>query len=196
MRRRELCHGGARILTVWAAVSLMLLGCQHDRLDLARTETVAVPQDEEFVFGRITQLVNGKPKDWGSHPGFTGCKVFVRNVRELENRSYVLREDGSFAWHLAPGDYVIGNIYWGPPVYASANAHFAVPGKQKVVYIGTLQMVVHPRKTGIVERALDPNAMVVDFTVIDDYDSEVEEFKNKFPDVPEKAIKSLLRFIH
>ena len=80
---------------------------------------------------------------------------------------------------------MIGNIHWGPSVYVIANMHFTVPTGRKLVYIGTVQMVAKADwATGHVE-----------FRVLDDYETELKEFREKFPEVQDQdAATNLLRF--
>ena len=182
MTRSGLVLARTRKTAAWAVVSLLVLaGCQHTRIDLARTGTTVVPQDERFVFGRIVQIENGKPVKWGVNQQLTGCTVSVRNLKEIKGRLYDLRGDGLFAWHLVPGEYAIGTIHWGLSYYAAVNAFFTVPASNKLVYMGSLQEEWKAQ-------------MRVYYKVSDDYDRDVEQFRAEFPEIQEEPVKSLIHF--
>jgi hypothetical protein len=127
-------------------------------------------------------MENGKPVKWRANQQLTGCTVSVRNLKEINGRLYDLRGDGLFAWHLAPGEYAIREIHWGPMYSAAVNAFFTVPASNKVVYVGTLGSEANA------------STMRVYFKTSDDYDKDVEQLKAEFPEVQEEPVKSLIHF--
>lgn len=113
------------------------------------------------------------------HPYFLRCYIIL-----AENSSkpiYVpLKDDGSFIWHLPAGSYTIASFEWRTygvlqgRVFACFRAF-----KNKPTYIGTLTL----------------SFMGAHYTifVVDEYESSVKKFRDKFPDMKEEVIRYLMQ---
>src|SRR5512139_3700554 len=89
---------------------LFLSGCATNPIDFSKAK--AVPQEEAVVFGRVNVIYKDEPKVWGklSSPGV--FNILVLPGGSSEACSHMLREDGSFYWHLPLGSYAISGFQW------------------------------------------------------------------------------------
>ena len=99
---------------------------------------------ESIVLGRIQWLENGKERKIGS--GMFQFSISPMLLR-MEDRSKIqasVDENGTFAWALKPGIYVINRINyrdpWSGNYFMVPKVAFRVPEKGKVYYVGTLKV--------------------------------------------------------
>ena len=122
----------------------------------------SIPAGEAIVFGRVNVIINEKPFVWDR---FWRDKFHLYLLPDSSSEAivYTLSDDGSFSWHLPPGNYTItsfkwfrGNNYLIRPVFAS----FSVPEQIESVYVGELVISfiqtgarAYPQKTWKLPRA-------------------------------------------
>jgi hypothetical protein len=169
---------------------LSLTNCATS-IDLLKTKTV--PQNESVVFGRIKVISKGEELNW---PTIT---IHRFNVSILEDGSsegvvYMLAGgDGSFYWHLRPGEYTIAGFDWRrrktnflglsdtEEVRGRIFANFKVAKGDSLVYIGTLTMV------------FEDKGYRYFMGVGDDFDQAFKVFGEKFPNIKGEAVKNLMQ---
>jgi hypothetical protein len=162
---------------------LFLTGCVTNPIDLSKAKTV--PQEEAVVFGRVNIIYKNEPKVWGklSSPGV--FYILVLPSGSSEAFSHMLREDGSFYWHLSPGSYAISGFQWtggsgGGTKSGRIFAEFVVPQKKSVTYIGKLILIF--------DGSYRSNTQVED-----DYEQAIQGFKKKFPEIKDEPVKNLMK---
>jgi hypothetical protein len=128
----------------------MLVGCvTHGTSTIALGPGERTPEGEVLVFGRFCLLDDdGEEADFGSPIHVSAVLAGYRKEHELiiSSRTYgsstrqCLEGDGTFFWHLPPGNYQIswyrsisGMMYTATPIAAE----FHVPEGDRPVYIGT-----------------------------------------------------------
>lgn len=154
---------------------LFLTGCATPpTIDLSKNKVV--PERESVVFGRIIIIYGGKPitnRLFGQYR-----EIFILNIVTSKTIPYYLTGDGSFYWHLTPGEYAIvaftldgktGRIF----------AEFTVSEEKPIMYIGKLTVTFSGSRY----------YMRVD----DDYDLASLAFNEKFPRIRGEMVKSLMR---
>lgn len=92
------------------------------------------------VFGRIVFVIDGKEKDWGTGFFSDGFALAVRSLDRDEVKGYRIKGDGSFAWTLPPGRYVIA-AYRQATTTGRLWVQFQVPQAGHATYIGDLRIV-------------------------------------------------------
>jgi len=161
--RRDFEHPASSPHTLWVASLFLFLlplilhmGCASS-IDLGEMDSKteggidSLLHEESVVFGRINVVSDGRPVNW---PNSTAGKVFrfgagefrvlVHSETGSKVFSYTLTDDGSFAWHLPPGNHAIAGYEWharpGGPNRLSGRiwAEFLVHDKGALIYIGTL----------------------------------------------------------
>jgi hypothetical protein len=169
---------------------LFLTGCATNPIDLSKAKTVL--QEEAVVFGRVNIIHKNEPTVWGklSSPG--GFYIFVLPGGSSEAFSHMLREDGTFYWHLRPGDYTIAELTWErerkgflssgwEKVTGRIFANFKVAEGGSLNYIGTLTIVFEEKGYRYFMR------------VEDDFDQASKVFSSKFPNIKREAVKNLMQ---
>jgi len=172
------------------ALILFLWGCATNPIDLSKVKTL--PKEEAVVFGRVDIIYKNEPTVWGklSSPG--GFYIFVLPGGSSEAFSHMLREDGTFYWHLQPGDYTIAELAWEratsgfwssgwEKVTGRIFANFKVAEGGSLNYIGTLTIVFEDKGYRYFLR------------VGDDFDQATKVFSSKFPDIKGEAVKNLMQ---
>lgn len=170
------------ILSSLLILVLLLTGClATSTIDISKNEVV--PEKESVVFGRVNLILGGEPVIWRklSIPMHSG-QIFVLTIATSKAVIYNLTGDGSFYWHLPPGDYSIAAIEFaagGGNINARIFADFQVPEEKSVIYIGKLTLVFSKLRYYM--------------NVEDDYEQEIEKFKNKFPEIKGEIVKNLMK---
>ncbi len=125
-------------------VLLALAGCMGPTLP--NIETPAPGQ--ATVFGRINVVEDGEPAKWPSG-GFIEVTSGQFRLIVLEEATskplfHDLEKDGTFAWNLAPGRYMIAGFDWTSGVSSlsgTIRSRFSVPkAGVPAIYIGTLDL--------------------------------------------------------
>jgi hypothetical protein len=171
-------------------LTLSLAGCATS-IDLLKTKTV--PQNESIAFGRIKVISKGEEVNWPAIP-IHRFNVSILKEASSEGVIYMLAGgDGSFYWHLRPGDYTIADFDWrrrttdflGLPATEQIRgrifANFKVPQGGSLVYIGTLTMVFADKGYRYF------------MGVGDDFDQAFKVFNDKFPNLKREAAKNLMQ---
>jgi hypothetical protein len=169
---------------------LFLSGCATNPIDLSKAKTV--PQEEAVVFGRVNIIHKNEPKVWGklSSPGVSYILVLPGGSQEAF--SHMLREDGTFYWHLRPGDYTIAELTWErerggfwssgrEKVTGRIFTNFKVAEGGSLNYIGTLTIVFEDKGYRYFMR------------VEDEFDQASKVFSSKFPNIKGEAVKNLMQ---
>lgn len=100
------------------------------------------------AFGRLLLEVDGKEKHFGGLSGVSG-RLYVRSVRTERMQPMDVARDGSFAWDLEAGEYVVAAFtLMGPPRTVRTWASFTVPPPGQAVYVGTLHVMFMGGRVG------------------------------------------------
>ncbi|MCH9639996.1 MAG: hypothetical protein K0U40_10965, partial [Betaproteobacteria bacterium] len=144
---------GIKFLAV-TTILWLLTGCaQHQRslslispIDLETEKSI--PVGEVIIFGRVNVVINEKSFVWDD-PLWDKFYLYLISDSDSEPIVYPLLQDGTFSWHLPPGNYTITSFRWSRarnnlirPVFAS----FSVSGQLEPVYIG--ELVINFIQTG------------------------------------------------
>ena len=169
---------------------LSLTGCATS-IDLLKTKTV--PQNESIVFGRIKVISKGEEINWPTYP-IHRFNVSILKEGSSEGVIYMLADgDGSFYWHLQPGDHTIAGFDWrrrttdilGLPrteeVRGRIFANFKAAEVGSLVYIGTLTMV------------FEDKGYRYFMSIEDESDHASKVFNSKFPNLKREALKNLMQ---
>jgi len=171
---------------------LFLAGCAPS-IDLLKTKTV--PENESIVFGRIKVISKGKEVNWTTFPVQT-FNVSILKDGSSEGVMYLLKIDGTFYWHLRPGDYSIAEFEWRRRssgflssgieslrgrIFANFKANFKVAEAGSLVYIGALTMLFEEKGPRYFMR------------VEDEFDQVPNIFSKKFPNIKGEAVKHLMQ---
>jgi hypothetical protein len=188
MKGETIMNWARRYLSI--ILILSLTGCATNPIDLSKAK--AVPMEEAVVFGRVNIIHKNEPKVWGklSSPG--GFYISVLPGGSSEAFSHTLREDGSFYWHLRPGDYTIAGLTWErerkgflssgwEKVTGRIFANFKVAEGGSLNYIGTLTIVFEDKGYRYFMR------------VEEDFDQASKVFSSKFPNIKGEAVKNLMQ---
>lgn len=149
-------------------------------------------KDSTMVFGKIEWIENGEKKVF-KEEGLMGTWI-KPNLMNMEDESKIecdISEGGEFVWSLPPGKYLMHKIHyrdsWSGSYFIVPKIAFNVPEKGKVYYIGTL------KGDSITKRDLIGGlSSVTKFTVQDNYNQDVRNFKKKFSTSSKKIKKSLM----
>jgi hypothetical protein len=159
----------------------LLVGCSTTResASVRLAPGLTPPAGESVVFGRFDVRVGGRQETW--KPGVLSHGLVVDVVHHTTKRifSYQLEGDGTFYWHLPPGEYTIGKATWDQFSYAFIQVSFRVPPGQNAVYIGTLR--------------LDYEGFLVRCGVSDERQEAVPVFQTMFPGFPSLPSVSLMK---
>jgi len=163
------------------ALILFLSGCATNPIDFSKAKTV--PQEEAVVFGRVNVIYKDEPKVWGklSSPGV--FNILVLPGGSSEAFSHMLREDGSFYWHLPLGSYTISGFQWtgrGGTRSGRIFAEFTIPERKSITYIGKLTLIFDRNYSSVMQ-------------IEDDFDQAIQEFKKKFPEIRDEPVKNLMK---
>ena len=163
------------------ALILFLTGCATNPIDFSKAKTV--PQEEAVVFGRVNVIYKDEPKVWGklSSPGV--FNILVLPGGSSEAFLHMLREDGSFYWHLPLGSYTISGFQWtgrGGTRSGRIFAEFTIPERKSITYIGKLTLIFDRNYSSVMQ-------------IEDDFDQAIQEFKKKFPETKEEPVKNLMK---
>jgi hypothetical protein len=124
-----------KVFLAWIiAAAAVLSGCASAKIELGGQS--GAPDGEAAVFGQILVVRDQQPVRWGFlEPDF------VLTILGPSSRSYpvVLRGEGSFAWHLPPGDYTAAAFSWGG-LSGRIFADFSVEPGDACLYVGTLRI--------------------------------------------------------
>jgi len=169
---------------------LALTGCATS-IDLLKTKTL--PQNESVVFGRIKVISKGEEVNWPTYP-IHRFNVSILKEGSSEGVSYNLAGgDGSFYWHLRPGDYTIASFDWlrrttdflGLPdteqIRGRIFANFKVAEGGSLNYIGTLTMV------------FEDKGYRYFMGVGDEFDQATKVLSDKFSNIKGDTVKNLMR---
>lgn len=171
---------------------VLLYGCVHKPpvVPFELTAEKVIPQNEAIVFGKVEVLdFKKKPINWGDaktvYMGIGGyAKFFVIYIVEEKTTkkfNYVLREDGSFYWHLPPGIYIFQGYHYQTGQtsfkfdFLSGKPKFTVSESDSLIYVGTLVT-----RLGLVELSFE-----------DEYEEAIVKFRNNFPKIIAEPIKKL-----
>jgi hypothetical protein len=162
-------------------VVCVLSGCASAPIDLSKTKSL--PERESVVFGRVNLLLGGNPVIWrrAAIPQFIG-HLFVLSTGSSNAVIYDLADDGTFYWHLPPGDYAIAAIQFilgGRSINGRIFAEFRVPEARSIIYIGKLTLIFSGSRFHM--------------NIEDDYDQEIQKFKDMFPEIKGEFIKDLMK---
>lgn len=159
-------------------------------IDLLQTKTV--PQNESIVFGRIKVISKGEELNWPTYP-IHRFNISILKDGSSEGVMYTLtRGDGSFYWHLQPGNYTIAEFDWRrkttgflssgtEEVRGRIFATLKVPEEGSLTYIGTLTMVFEDKGYRYFMR------------VEDEFDQATKVVGSKFPSIKGEAVKNLMQ---
>jgi hypothetical protein len=109
-----------------------------------------------------------------------------------EGVMYLLKIDGTFYWHLRPGDYTVAEFEWrrSSSGFLSSGieslrgrifANFKVAEPGSLIYIGTLTMLFEDKGYRYFMR------------VEDEFDQVPNIFSGKFPNIKKEAVKNLMQ---
>jgi hypothetical protein len=163
---------------------LFLAGCSPLPPTIDILKNSVIPDRESVVFGRINVILGGNPVvTWGKFgiPMYDG-RIFLLRIGTSKAVGHILSGDGSFYWHLPPGDYSILAFEFGgrsSNVSARIFANFRVPEEQLITYIGKITLVFSDSRYHM--------------NVEDDYEQAVEKFKNKFPEIKGEIVRNLMK---
>ena len=140
MQRSAAARGGW-IVTAFGA--LLLLSACGTGGETTIPDARNAGYKQPVVFGRVLVADKGKALSWGS--GSTDGDFYVLIARKGQSaaNTYKLKEDGSFAWALAPGEYAMAGYFWRRFSRRRSDrtwTDFTVPFKSEGVYIGTLKI--------------------------------------------------------
>jgi len=162
---------------------LLVAGCATNPIDFSKGKIV--PQEEGVVFGRVNLIYKNEPRVWGklSSPGV--FYILVLPSGSSEAFSHMLREDGSFYWHLSPGSYAISGFQWtgagrGFTKSGRIFAEFVVPERKSISYVGKLTLIFD-------------GDYRFNMRIEDDYDQAIQDFKKKFPEIKEEPVKTIMK---
>jgi hypothetical protein len=191
--RKERENKMKTILTLVLISSLAIMsGCVHKPpiAPFELTPGKIVPQNQAIVFGKVEFLdFDNKPINWadvkavdigiGGYAKYLVIYVIEKNTDK--GFAYVLRNDGSFFWHLPPGIYEFrayhqqtGQTYNKTFFPKGKEPKFTVLEGEPLIYVGTLI-------TG----------SAVPATSQDEYDKAVGKFKSHFPEIKAEPIKRM-----
>lgn len=154
---------------------LFLAGCATPpTIDLSKNKVV--PERESAVFGRIIIIYGGKPIT--NRPFGQYCEIFILNIVTSKTIPYYLTGDGSFYWHLTPGEYAIAAFKLDGKT-GRIFAEFTVSEEKPIMYVGKLTIAFSGSRY----------YMRVD----DDYEQASLAFKEKFPGIRGETVKSLMQ---
>jgi len=169
---------------------IFLTGCATS-IDLLKTKTV--PQNESIIFGRIKVISKGDEINWPTFR-FLRFNVSILKDSSPEGVIYTLAGgDGSFYWHLRPGDYTIAEYEWRRKTSAPFGtsdieeirgrifANFKVAEGGLLIYIGTLTILFETKGYRYFMR------------VEDEFDQASKVFSSKFPNIKGEAVKNLMQ---
>ena len=122
------------LLALTIAAAAVLTGCASAAIELGRQ--MAAPDGEAVVFGRILIVRDQQPVRWGFPEA-----DFLLTILGPSSRSWtvVVHDDGSFTWHLPPGDYTAAAFAWGE-LSSRIFADFSVQPGDASLYVGTLRL--------------------------------------------------------
>jgi hypothetical protein len=173
MMRNTLGRCSAWLVCVMIAASLC--GCA----DTAGAKKAA--PGESVVFGRVAAVYNGKPVENLQGMSFAGSSFVLLKIGESEGKLINLPGDGSFAWALPPGEYMLVEFQYateGARRALDLRAKFFVPDRPVSMYIGLLRVTY---QHGAQAAGLE-----------DDFDGAVAQLQQARPDAPPEIVKSLL----
>jgi len=149
-------------------------------------------KDSSIVFGKIEWMENGKEKEF-KEEGLMGTWI-KPNLMNMEDKSKIqcdISEGGEFVWSLPPGKYLMHKIHyrdsWSGSYFIVPKVVFHVPKKGQVYYIGTLKGESQTKRDligGLSGRTK--------FTVQDNYNQDVRNFKKKFGTSSKTIKKSIM----
>jgi hypothetical protein len=171
-------------ISILLILVLFLAGCSPLPPTIDIPKNNVIPDRESVVFGRVNVILGGKPVvTWEKFgiPMYSGS-IFVLRIGTSKAVTHVLTGDGSFYWHLPPGDYSIAAFEFGGSI-SNVNvrifADFKVPEEKLITYIGKITLVFSDSRYYM--------------NVEDDYEQEVEKFKKKFPEIKGEIVKNLMK---
>ncbi|SFP39844.1 hypothetical protein SAMN05216419_100231 [Nitrosomonas cryotolerans] len=163
-------------LFVVATILFLFTSCAQPPRHLSPSSPIdlktakSVPVGEAIIFGRVNVVTNDESFIW-DEPLWDKFHLYLMSDSDSEPVVYTLAHDGTFSWHLPPGDYTItsfkwmrGNHYLIRPVFAN----FSVSEQLEPAYIGELVIKfmqtgarAYSKKTWKLPRAF-PEMQVVD----------------------------------
>ena len=149
-------------------------------------------KDSSIVFGKIEWMENGEKKVF-KEEGLMGTWI-KPNLMNMEDKSKIqcdISEGGEFVWSLPPGKYLMHKIHyrdsWSGSYFIVPKIAFNIPKKGQIYYIGSLKGDSQTKRDligGLSGRTK--------FTVLDNYNSDVRNFKKKFNVSSKKIKKSIM----
>lgn len=170
---------------VFTILSALLTSCASS---IAISRITDVPQGESLVFGQVKVISEGKPVNWSQRelfkqpPGVFHIAILAHN--DLKLLTYQLSgDDGSFYWHLPPGDYKLTGFHWisttgDKTIIRPILAQFVVSAGESITYIGTLTISFEAERYSM--------------RVEDEYEHGLFALKGKFPGINASVAKSLM----
>ncbi len=135
--RRYLPRLLAAGLVVLAANALT--GCAQAPVGRGAATSAPAQAGDARVFGRIAYFVDGKQQHWGSGLFADGIAIALRSLDRDQVEGYRIKGDGSFAWSLPPGNYVIA-AFRRNNLTGRLWVRFQVPPPGHARYIGELRI--------------------------------------------------------
>lgn len=162
-------------------------GCTVDSINIRQGE--AIPVTETVVFGRVSVTTEGRSTSLGgsSKDRLSGrpgeFNLVILGEGSTRSLGPDLFTDGTFYWHLAPGNYFISAFQWkrgsgGWMHSGPLKAEFHVPPGDSSVYIGTLR--------------IDFDGNRYRRWIEDDFGEARERLAEIFPDRAAKTVRSLM----
>ena len=174
---------------------LFLNGCvpvDEPNIESSAELSKLVEKDSSIVFGKIEWMENGEKKVF-KEEGLMGTWI-KPNLMNMEDESKIqcdISEGGEFVWSLPPGKYLMHKIHyrdsWSGSYFIVPKIAFNVPKKGQIYYIGSLNGNSQTKRDligGLSGRTK--------FTVLDNYNSDVRNFKKKFNTSSKKIKKSIM----
>lgn len=183
------------LIALSALLVLFLSGCvptAEPNIKSASELSKIAEKDSSIVFGKIEWIENGEKKIF-KEDGLMGTWI-KPNLMNMEDETKIqcdVGEKGEFVWSLPPGKYLMHKIHyrdsWSGSYFIVPKVAFNVPKKGQVYYLGTLKSESKTKRDligGLSGRTK--------FTVQDNYNQDVRNFKKKFGTSSKKIKKSLM----
>jgi hypothetical protein len=145
-------------------------------IDISKNRVV--PERESVVFGRINVIYGGKPITNRPFSFEPRRRIFLLTIATSKAIIYDLTGDGSFYWHLIPGEYAIAAFELDGKT-GRIFAEFTVSEENPIIYIGKLTLTFSGSRYYV--------------HVEDDSEQAFQEFRDKFSDIRGEVVKSLMQ---
>lgn len=148
-------------------------------------------KEESVVAGRVTIDMGVKPVEFFDR--LNKIELTVKN--EASGKDYVIvcdagGSDSNFYVALPPGLYSVKK-FKKAQLESAPSGRFVV-GEGQVVYIGTLKFVRRQGAGSFALGVLMGGAILGDWRVEDEYEEMVRSFREKYPQMNQEVVKSLI----